>query len=344
MDEPIKVFLVEDSPVVLKILQRLLDATPGIQVVGTAMNGLEALEQLPRAKPDVICTDLWMDTMNGMDMIERAMAEYPCPILVISQAVQEAETVSHLKALGVVEVFQKPAAMETSFGATQDLIHKIKVVAGVTVFRKPAKRKTQTSHATIKPRTAPIEVVAIGISTGGPRTMQSILAELPRNFPVPIFCTQHISVGFLESHVAWLNAHSKLKVSIAKEGQIPTPGQVYYAPESYHLGLTPSGRFWFDSSPPVGNHRPSVTRMFEAIASVYGERALGLLLTGMGRDGATGLLSIARAGGVTAAQDEASSVVFGMPKEAIALGAAQHIIGLEMIPQFLQEWVMSNRH
>ena len=341
LDEPIKVFLVEDSPVVLSILQRLLEEAPGLQVVGTARNGVEALEKIPAAQPQIICTDLWMDRMDGMELIKRAMADYPCPILVISQAVQEAETVNRLKAIGAVDVFQKPAAIETAFEPAQALIQKIKVVSGVTVFTRPLKRRKDISAPLVKFRKAPVEVVTLGLSTGGPRTMQVILANLPRNFPVPILCTQHISTGFLESHIAWLNTQSKLKVKIAREGEKPLPGHVYYAPESYHLGLTPSGRFWYDPSPPLGSHRPSVTKMFEAIASVYGASALAMLLTGMGKDGASGLLQLAKAGSITAVQDEASSVVFGMPKEAIALGAAQHIVGLEAIPQFLKDQVIA---
>lgn len=180
-----------------------------------------------------------------------------------------------------------------------------------------------------------IKIIAIGVSTGGPSSMQLILSRLPRNFPVPILCTQHISPGFLSHHIDWLNTHCKLKVSIARDGEIPQPGRVYYAPEGFHLGLSPRGRIWYNPAPPLNYHCPSVTYMFEAIAQVYGSKSLGLLLTGMGRDGAAGLLSIHQVGGITAAQDEASSVIFGMPKEAIAQGAVQHILSLESIPAFL---------
>ena len=337
INAPIKVLLVEDSPVVLCILQRLLDQTPDIQVVGTARNGEEALAQIPQLDPQVICTDLWMDKMDGIELIEQAMARYPRPILVISQAVQQVGTVERLKEMGVVDIFPKPSSADISFQPGMELIQKIKVVSGVTVFTKPIKHTVDPRSSVPPSSTSNIEIIGIGVSTGGPQTMRTILSSLPRNFSIPILCTQHIAQGFLADHVAWLNARSKLTVSIAQEGDRPMPSHVYYAPERFHLGLTPHGRFWYDPAPPIDSHRPSVTKMFDAIASNYGARALALLLTGMGKDGAAGLLSILKAGGVTAVQDEASSVVFGMPKEAIALGAAQHIIGLDSIPTFLQD-------
>ncbi|MEM9137535.1 MAG: chemotaxis protein CheB [Cyanobacteria bacterium P01_F01_bin.42] len=335
----VRVLLVEDSPVALAMLRRCLESAPDIQVAGTARNGKEALQKIPMIQPHVICTDLVMDEMDGAELIQKTMARFPCPILVISQAVQEAKTVDRLKALGAVDVFPKPLAIEPSCDSVEALIQKVRVVAGVTVFTKPLSKKPPPPVLAPRSRTEPIEIVGIGLSTGGPGTMQFILSRLPRNYPVPILCTQHIAAGFLDDHVAWLNRYSRLTVSVAKEGEVPAAGRIYYAPESCHLGLTTSRRFWYDAAPPVRSHRPSATRMFEAIASAYGPRALCLLLTGMGNDGASGLLTLARAGGVTAAQDEASSVVFGMPKEAIAIGAAQHIIGLESIPQFLQDCV-----
>jgi two-component system chemotaxis response regulator CheB len=186
-------------------------------------------------------------------------------------------------------------------------------------------------------------MVAIGASTGGPQALQTILAQLPANFPVPVVCTQHMSDGFLQGLVNWLASESQLQVKIAQVGELPSPGAVYFAPERSHLELDARGRFSYSMSPLVDGHRPSVTVTFKSIANFYGRATVGILLTGMGRDGATGMQAIAQAGGLTIAQDEKSSVVFGMPKEAIALGAAQHILPpQEIAPLLLSKIFVKN--
>ncbi|MGF2035187.1 MAG: chemotaxis-specific protein-glutamate methyltransferase CheB [Nostoc sp. CmiVER01] len=360
---PIRVFLVEDSLVALTILKRILASSPEVDVVGTAPNGVEALERIPAAQPQVICTDLHMPKMDGLELTRRIMTDYPRPILVISASVntqEDSRNVFKLLQAGALDVFPKPNidSLSDYEQVKRELINRIKVLAGVTVFTR------YTSRATVEPRMHPVspkskpepfssklvnnsqfpirnslslpKVVAIGASTGGPQALYTILKQLPANFPVPILCVQHISEGFLQGLVDWLAAECFLRVTIAQPGEFPKPGTVYFAPERQHLQLDTQGRLTTVSTPAVSGHRPSVTALFQAVATCYPRSAVGILLTGMGRDGADGLQAIAQAGGTTIAQDEQTCVVFGMPKEAIALGAAQHILAIgEIAPMLL---------
>ena len=404
-EKPIRILLVEDSPVAIIILKRILNSPPLLQVVGTARTGIEGLKLIPVVKPDVICSDLQMPEMGGLEFIREVMATNPKPILVISASVQaeDTENVFELLAAGAVDIFPKPrkSVMDNYEEIKQELITKVRILAGVSVFtlrrnrlthpviprlpgdlgrspsslesilaksdRLEAKKQIAKKQLVEKPvrkvgsrprisqlqlaplkKTAeiqeinlqkrlPFRVVAIGASTGGPQALQGILSALPSNFPVPVICVQHISEGFLQGLVDWLGSECRLLAKIASAGEYPEPGKIYFPPEGKHLELDTRGRFLYSSAPPLSGHRPSVTATFDAVARYYGSRAVAILLTGMGRDGADGMLSIAQAGGLTIAQDEASCVVFGMPKEAIALGAAGHILPIaDIAPMLLQ--------
>ncbi|MEH2292590.1 chemotaxis-specific protein-glutamate methyltransferase CheB [Nostoc sp.] len=360
---PIRVFLVEDSLVALTILKRILASSSEMNVVGTAPNGVEALERIPAAQPQVICTDLHMPRMDGLELTRRIMADYPRPILVISTSVntqEDSRNVFKLLQAGALDVFPKPSidSLSDYEQVKNELINRIKVLAGVTVFTRHASRT-----ATVEPRTQPVspkpvsnsqfsignspfslaKVVAIGASTGGPQALHTILKQLPANFPVPILCVQHISEGFLQGLVDWLQGECFLRVTIAQPGEFPKQGTVYFAPERHHLQLNTQGRLITVSTPPVSGHRPSVTALFQTVATCYPRSAIGILLTGMGRDGADGLQAIAQAGGTTIAQNEQTCVVFGMPKEAIALGAVQHILPISEIAPMLLNRISSFR-
>ena len=353
---PTRVLLVEDSTVDLEILKMLLASSPEINVVGTARNGKEALQLIPQVQPAVICTDLHMKDMDGLEFTKQVMAKYPRPILVISISVQKEDTHNILQLLsaGAVDVFPKPGSrLASDYERVKlDLISKIKILSGVTVFTKPQQQSTTTvgNHLSCQPSTAeqlinipaPIRVVTIGASTGGPQALQTILAQLPLNFPVPLICTQHISEGFLQGLIDWLASECRLKIKIATVSESPLAGTIYFAPERSHLELDAQGTFIYSMSPPIDGHRPSVNVTFKSVANFYGKATAGILLTGMGRDGAEGMLAIARAGGITIAQDEKSSVVFGMPKEAIALGAAQHILPTHQIAPLLLTKIFGN--
>lgn len=348
---PISILIVEDSPIALTILKRILSSSPDIAIAGVARNGVEALELIPKVQPKVICTDLHMPKMSGLELTQRVMAEFPRPILIISASVDKTENpqnVFQLLQAGALDVFLKPSIDRLSDyeKVKQDLITRIKILAGVSVFTQHASKQT-SPKLSLPPRATPRaqvpRVVAIGASTGGPQALYKILKALPANFPVPILCVQHISEGFLTGLTDWLASDCQLRVAIAQSGDWPKPGMVYFSPDHCHLRLSSQGRFVLSQDEPVCGHRPSVTALFQSVATYYQQRGLGVLLTGMGRDGADGLLAIAQMGGITIAQDEQSCVVFGMPREAIALGAAQHILAVEDIAPSLIRHCFPNR-
>ena len=358
MKAAIKVFLVEDSPIALNILQRVLTSSLDIEVVGTATNGISALKQIPVVKPDVVCTDILMGKMDGLELTKKLMAEFPLPILVISDVVTEnhTEKIGELLEAGAVDVFPKPRTgfIEDYQKQQQDLICKLKILAGVRVFTK---RNYSFNSAIEKPlyesdfKTKPVaiegksdrkyQIIAIGVSTGGPKAIQEITKNLPANFPIPIVCTQHISIGFLDSLISWLSSSIKLKVKVAEINETPRSGTFYFAPEKYHLEIDSSGNFCYSQSSPINNHRPSATIMMHSVAKFYGSSAIGILLTGMGKDGVLGMQEIYRCGGLTIAQDAASSVIFGMPQEAIKLGIVRQVLPLKKIAPFLLERVQN---
>lgn len=340
----IKVFLVDDSPVVLAVLQRILKTSPELEVIGTAADGSEALVKIPQLKPHVVCTDLKMGTMGGLELTQKLMAEFPVPILVVSSAVQSSDrdNIFQLLQAGAVDVCPKPPSGLAEDYPERSLLNKIKIVAGVKVFKKRQKREspapaiaTSAPQIRVEPGTTPFKLLAIGASTGGPPALEAVLKPLPAQFPLPIVCVQHISQGFLDGLISWLDKQCSLRVKVAQRGETPTPGCVYFAPDGYHLEIDRRGHFIYSDAPALGNHRPSVTATFQSVARYYGKAAIAVLLTGMGRDGADGMSAIAQAGGETIAQNEDTCVVFGMPKEAIALGAARHVLALEEISPFL---------
>lgn len=344
----IRVLLVDDSPLVLHILQRLLSRFPEIQVVGTAANGKEALDLLPGLNPDVICTDLHMPVMNGLEFTREVMARHPYPILVISVSVEaDSPNVFKLLDAGAVDVFPKPRVVEDAdFDKVADeLARKIRILSGVKVFRRGnGMEKIPVAAPVIPSRPqSPPRIVVIGASTGGPQALREILSNLPRNFPLPVVCVQHIGGSFLPGMVEWLADACKLPVRKASHGESPRPGVVYFAPEDVHLKWDDAGNFLFSMASPFDGHRPSITVTMQAAARCFGSGTVGVLLTGMGRDGADGMASIAASGGITLAQDEASSIVYGMPKEAVALGAVQYTLPLKKIAPALEALASSDK-
>jgi two-component system, chemotaxis family, protein-glutamate methylesterase/glutaminase len=345
---PIRVLIVEDSAIFQSVLKNIFHSSPEVEVVGTANNGLEGLALIPQLNPDVICTDFHMPRMDGLEFTKQVMAQYPRPILVISVSVQteQRHRIFELLEAGAVDIFPKPRP-----GTNQDaqidrlkLINKIKILAGVKVFKKRTSCSSIQSQSQLKTTTSlsknslnSIKIVAIGTSTGGPQALQTIFSGLPANFSVPIVCVQHISPGFLDGLIQWLALTCPLPIQIAKSGIIPQPGTIYFPPEKKHLEFNSQRQLVCSDAPPVGGHRPAVNITFKSVAQVYGQNALAILLTGMGKDGAEGMQMIQQAGGLTIAQDQDTSVIFGMPKEAIELGAAKHILPLPEITPFLLE-------
>ena len=336
-----RVLLVEDSLVELAIIRKILENN-GIQVVGTAMNGVEALAKIPALNPDVICTDYHMPQMDGMALTQEVMAKYPRPILVLSISTQpyQVHNILNILKAGALDVMAKPFPQEGGVAQTDAklLVEKIRILSGVRIIPK----FKHEDHAI--PKRAPgkpasylqvPEIIGIGSSTGGPQALLEILSELPESFAIPMVCVQHISAGFLPGFVEWLNDNAKLRVATAEPGMTPHGGYCYLAPANQHLVLGADKKFKQVSARAHDVYLPSVDQLFKSLASVYGDACVGLILSGMGNDGAEGVLAIRQQGGLTMAQDETSSVVFGMPKTAIDTGAVVEVLPLNLIAKRL---------
>ena len=336
-ERKISVLLVDDSPVILAIFKKILSTAPDIQVVGSAHNGREAMTLIEKLKPQVVCTDLMMPEMDGMQLIAEIMATSPRPVIVISAHVgKDSGNVFKLLEAGALELVSKPRLDQERRHAEMaaEIINKIRIVSGVHVFRRPRREKPAHSDGGgqkgADQATAQAKMIVIGASTGGVQALGAILPALTADFPLPIICVQHISEGFLGGFVQWLAANCAMSVEIATEQGKPAPGVIYFPQEDRHLTVR-SGMFVHTRGPAVKGIRPSITITMQSVAEAYGSGAVGVLLTGMGDDGADGMLKIASAGGMTIAQDEKSCIIFGMPKQAIDRGAVRQVLALNEI-------------
>jgi two-component system, chemotaxis family, protein-glutamate methylesterase/glutaminase len=336
---PIKVLLVEDSPIALELLKRLLTDSSEVEIVGTAQNGQEALALIPTVNPDVICTDLHMAPIDGLELTKQVMAKFPRPILVISNSVREDDTnnIFGLLQAGAVDIFPKPTSSEyADYALVQPrLIAKIKMLSQVTVKARTQSSEFKSDRSGNLARTNALRAIAIGASTGGPQAIHKIITSLPANFPIPIICAQHIGDGFLTGLISWLKEDSQLQVKIAQMGETPVPKTVYFAPERAHLEFDDRGKFIYSNFTTSTGTCPSIDTLFQAVARTYGSASASILLTGTGTDGVIGTQVIQAAGGTTIAQDEHSCLIFGMSKLAIASGRVEQILGLSEIAPFL---------
>ena len=343
----INVLIVEDSPVARKLLEHIIGSEPALHVMGTANDGLEALAFLARHKPDVITMDVDMPKMDGLEATRRIMeSPQPVPIVMVSAAYAPQEVALTFRALeaGALAAVEKPRGPghEDSEALARKLVQTVKAMSEVRVVRRWARQpaevgKSEAKVASPVPFVAPrhkIEVVAIGVSTGGPPVLETILSRLPQDFAAPVLIVQHIAAGFLPGLVSWLMQVTKFPVRIAVQGEALLAGHAYLAPDGHHMGV--AGRhISLDAAAPENGLRPAVSYLFRSVAQVFGANAAGVLLTGMGRDGADELKLMKDKGAVTIAQDAASSVVHGMPGEAIKLGAAIHILPPDKVAALL---------
>jgi two-component system chemotaxis response regulator CheB len=316
-----RVLICEDSRTYAAGLSRLLERDREIQVVGVCETAEQAMISLPALEPDLVTMDLELPGMSGVEAIEQIMSVRPIPILVLSGHVEHrSQTALHALAAGALDAVPKADfdLADLDGAAAQGLRHRVKVLSGVKVIRHPRARLSQRKGPASWTRSA----AAVGIvsSTGGPQALAVLLAGLPATFPVPILIVQHISPGFVDGFARWLDSEVPLPVRIAEAGIRPGPG-VWIAPDGAHLVFSASGRVMFDSTTVDGLHRPSGDVLLRSLARTVGSEAVAIVLTGMGRDGAAGLADVRSAGGLTIAQDEASSAVFGMPRAAAECGA-----------------------
>ncbi len=337
----IKVLVVDDSAVARAFLVELLGSDPAIRVVGTAADGMEAVEAVEKLRPDLVTMDIHMPRMDGQEAIREIMQTRPTPIVVVTgnEITEEVRATFASLELGALALVPRPAGPRHPEHAalSRQLVETVKLMSEVKVVRRwnrqPA-RVVRAAGATAG-RTRRVRVVAIGASTGGPTVLKDILAALPRTFTVPVAIVQHIAPGFVDGFAAWLAEGTGRPVRVARGGEDLVAGGVYVAPDGQHLGFDLNGRVGLERGEAAGGLCPSVTHLFKSTARVFGADAAGVLLTGMGRDGADGLLALRRAGAVTIAQDAESCVVNGMPGEAVRLGAADHVLSPEKIAEML---------
>lgn len=339
---PIKVLIVDDSPTAREFLVYLFASDHEFRVVGTAANGEDAIAAVKNKKPDVVTMDIHMPRMNGYDATRAIMENYPVPIVIVSGSLSDAEMKFPFSALesGAVAVVRRPEGINhpDHAAAARELIQTVKLMSEVKVVRRWAARKTVVSEPVRHeqfPARAGVKLVAVGSSTGGPLVLQQILSLLPRDFPVPIVVVQHITEGFTEGFTDWLREISGFSVSVAEDGDALEPGHAYIAPNGGHMGVSDRGRISLRKGEPEHGHAPSISYLFRSVADAYGSNAIGVLLTGMGKDGSAELGLLKSKGAVTLAQDKESSVVHGMPGEAIRLGAATYVLPPEKIASAL---------
>ena len=330
----LRVIVADDSLTMRKTLVRALLQGGDIEVVGEARDGAQVVRLCTDLKPDAIVLDVVMPGVDGVRATEEIMATAPTPILIVSAAENRGDRFDTLSALaaGAVDVLEKPRHSSELLAFEDRLRRTLRLVARIPVITHPRARlpRRLPSPTPLLPVEGPIEsqgapsLVAIGASTGGPAAVADILRMLPANFPVPIVLVMHIGPAFGFALSTWLGAMTKLKVEQIVSGQTYEPGHVYVCPPERHVVLR-GERLWLTRDPERHSCRPSVDVLFESVAEELGPRAVGCLLTGIGRDGASGLLAMRRKGARTIAQDEASSAVFGMPREAIEQGAVQYV-------------------
>jgi two-component system chemotaxis response regulator CheB len=339
----IRVLIADDSPTARALLVEILSSDPEIQVVGEACNGVEAVEMTQRIRPDVVTMDIRMPRMDGFEATKEIMITAPTPILIVTSSVviENVETSMHTLRAGALAVLAKPAGPEAPGfeEAAQQLLVNVKSLSQVKVVRhwRPPDERVRTRP----PGNQRVRVVAMATSTGGPAALHRILSDVPGEFPIPILIVQHITQGFCAGLADWLNKEGNVHVKVARDGEPLKGHTAYLAPDDQHLGVSSDGSILLSQSPPVGGFRPSGTFLFESVAKVFGPAALAVILTGMGEDGVAGLSAVRQAGGRILAQDEKSSVVFGMPGAAVHHGLPDQVLPLEAMAPRLVELVTS---
>ncbi len=346
----IKVLVVDDSALVRKLLTEELSRYDDITVVGTAVDPYVAREKIIALKPDVITLDVEMPRMDGLSFLVKLMKHYPVPVIIVSSLTpKNSDAAIRALSLGAVDVIAKPGSAMSVPDISRQLVQSIRAASRA----KLVKRTETPTGETVTTRRAPVlaglsmthKVIALGASTGGTQALERLLAKLPPAMPGIVIC-QHMPEKFTASFAQRLNSTCALEVREAKDGDAVVPGTVLVAPGNFHMMLTLSGAQYqvrVKDGPRVHHQRPAVDVLFASVAKYAGRNAIGAIFTGMGADGAKGLLQMREAGAHTIAQDEASCVVFGMPKEAIKLGAAMEVLPLDEIADALQSAIAHER-
>ena len=335
----IKILIVDDSAFMRKLLSDLFSAEPDFTVIDTARNGVDAVEKVKRLKPDLITMDVEMPVMDGIKALEIIMKETPTPVLMISSLTRAgAEATLSALELGAVDFVAKSAGILSSITSIgNEILAKSRAAVHAKVSRFVERPKAQL---VVKPLLQPVigrieeRVLASGTSTGGPRALQEVITKLPGDLPCGVVIVQHMPPGFTKSLSERLDSLSALTVKEAEHNDVVRSGLVLIAPGNYHMTIEREGNkkvVKLDQSPPIGGHRPAVDPMMESVARVYGAGAFGVILTGMGHDGAKGIKAIKQQHGYTIAEDQSTAVVFGMPKAAIELGVVDKVAPISAV-------------
>ena len=347
MDRVLRVLVIDDSAYVRKVVREILSRSPFLEVVGTARDGREALDLAEQLNPDVITCDLIMPELDGVGFVREQMQRKPVPIIIMSVAKETAEAALTALDAGAIDFVQKPTALasEKIFEVSNELIEKVKAAGNISLNRLPTPAPPQ-STATVETRVAgthSVDLVVLGISTGGPQALKRLIPQLPSDFPVPLVMVMHMPVGYTEMYAAKLNELSNLEVREAAEGDEVKPGCAFLAQAGRHLTLkrNADGKVvtHLDARPFSTLHRPSVDVLFQSAAEVYGKRVLGVVMTGMGSDGKQGAAWIKSQGGLIFTEAESSCVVYGMPASVVEAGLSDRSVALDDMAHAIREVV-----
>ncbi|WP_035484774.1 chemotaxis-specific protein-glutamate methyltransferase CheB [Geminicoccus roseus] len=364
----VRVLVVEDSKIAAMLLEHVIREDGRFDFLGIASSGEEALGMIPRLSPDVVLMDVHLPGIDGVETTRRIMRIKPTPIVVTSASLNGSSVNATMDALqaGALSVIDKPLTTrrEEFPRLSKRLCNQLMIMSQVKVVlqrQRPATDRTpapvpssgsarplsetvpgQTRPAGVHAARHHFRMLGLVASTGGPQALAKVLGALPKEYPLPVVVVQHIGAEFTEGFAAWLDSQVPMPVRLARNGETPAPGQVYVAPGGAHLVIA-GGMLMLDRAPPLGGQRPSGTILFQSMANAYADRAIGVLLTGMGDDGAAGLLEIHRVGGHTIAEDECTAVVYGMPAVAVRLGAARLQLPLDAIGLHILQTTKNSR-
>jgi two-component system chemotaxis response regulator CheB len=343
MKRPLRVLVVDDSAYIRKVVKEMLGRDGSIEVVGTARDGEDALELVERLHPDVVTCDLIMPGVGGVEFIRRQMAARPVPIVIVSIAAESSERVLSGLDAGAIDFVQKPTALATEkvYDLGDELIAKIVAAAEAPLGR--VREPVQLEPLPQTTFTGRYDVVVIGVSTGGPQGLRSVIPRLPADFPIPLVIVLHMPIGYTEAYAKRLDEASSLTVAEARDGERLRPGLVLVAPAGRHLTLQRNGEgetsVRLDVRPLDTPHRPSVDILFQSAADVFGDRVLGVVMTGMGSDGRDGAAWIKARGGAVLTEAEETCVVYGMPRSVVEAGLSDEAVPLDRIPAAIMERV-----
>src|SRR5215213_1960597 len=347
MNRVLRVLVIDDSAYVRKVVREIVSRSPFLEVVGTARDGREGLEMVEQLQPDVVTCDLIMPELDGVGFVREQMRRRRVPIIIMSVAKETAEAALTALDAGAIDFVQKPTALasEKIFEVSGELIEKVKAAGQIALNKIPTTPAPviATSEPAPVSGTHSVDLVIIGISTGGPQALKRLIPQLPGDFPVPVVMVMHMPVGYTEMYAAKLNEQSRLEVREAAEGDEVKPGRVFLAPAGRHLSLKRkvdgSVVTHLDAKPFDTLHKPAVDVLFQSAAEVYGKRVLGVVMTGMGSDGKQGAAWIKSQGGLVFTESEETCVVYGIPCAVVEAGLSDKSIGLEDMARAIREVV-----